>query len=497
MELIKMFTRLRLSLLLLVITCYSHAEPYADAYNHVVYSFALIKQGVNPSSVRTQFTQNIALEKVPKEFLPLYKKFLGMIDELQINYDNIHKHENALAEQSKQLQSQKLMSVVKNGALVADILGGGGTITTGITFLSKFVAKGGGSTNLVSAESLSNYQANNSKLLTDFEFDIRLAKGMAKSSSAMTLSDAELFVTLEKEYQESNYSKFLELDARIKNFYPIKYNLARLEMLNKNYKGSYERFLEALGSLSQVTNNSDIKKDLLQNLIITGIQTKVPNNIILQHTAELEAIAPNDSYVHFVNGVVSLENKDLDKGKALLSKAAELSDESAFIPLMVFGIQCKLEAYSDCYKSLVKIKELAPEMIEPIRAGEAADSLKVGSPDLYSKVFGISLEWSMEWHLLNYDRLIITNKSPFTWVNVVIGNTMKEVHADQAFRPFQDYWFSYGNIESGQSVAVNVGKTTKTALEYIDVQLKTDQGNNFFRLERAANGEFIARPMSE
>lgn len=118
-----MFLRL-FTLSILILSLNTHADTKSDAYNHLVYNFALLKQGINPGTVKNSFTENIALEKVPEDFLPIYKDFLGLSDELQLNFESIKKHESALAEQAKTAKTEQLMSLAKTGAMAVDILGG-------------------------------------------------------------------------------------------------------------------------------------------------------------------------------------------------------------------------------------------------------------------------------------------------------------------------------------------------------------------------------------
>jgi hypothetical protein len=459
-----------------------------------VYNFSLIKQGINPNAVKLSFTENIALEKVPEEFLPLYKKFLTLTDELQLNFELIQKDESALVEQAKTAQKQQLVSLAKTGAMALDLIGAGGAASSSLTFLSTFISKGSNGS-FVSPESIKEYRRQNKGILTDFEFSLRLARKYSPNTDTLTLKDAEQFVAIEKEYKLDNYSKLLELDARVKGFYPIKYNLGKLELFQKKFEKSYNSFLASIQQLSEVTYNSEIKIDILEQLIITSIKLNKGKDTITNYSDKLAVISPNNPYVHLISGMKYLEQKNRDKALEIFSVANNESKGKPFISHMIFTIQCKLEAWDDCYKSLLNIKETTPNSLNELRENEAVIALKEKSPNLYTDLFGLSFTWAMDWHLINYDRIILTNTSAFKWTTIVAGSTYKESHDAKVFRPFKDYWYSYGDLEAGKTIAINLTKSTKNALEYVDIHLKTDQGNINFRLQNLGNGKMRYSPL--
>ena len=479
---------------LLIISLNVSADTKSDAYNHLVYNFALIKQGINPSIVKSSFTKNIALEKVPNEFLPIYKEFLGLTDQLQFNFETIQKHESALAEQTKREQQEQIMSLAKKGAMAADLLGAGGAASSGLSFLSQFIYEDNTASTIITPESLREYRLNNQKTLSDFEFSLRLARKYSSNSDTLTLKDAELFVAIEKSYKTDSYSKLLELDARVKSFYPVKYNLAKLELAQKNIESSYNNFLASFEQLSEVTYNSEIKIDILEHLILTSIQLK-KEEIATDHANMLATISPNNSFVHLIAGLKYLDQNKQADALHSLSEANKLSTGKPFIPLMTFAIQCQLKAFSDCHKSLLNIKTSVPSSLNSLRDKEVIIALQNSAPDLYTDIFGLSFSWAIDWHMINYDRLILTNTSAFKWTNIIAGSSYKESHSAQTFRPFENYWYSYGDLDDGKAIAINLTKSTKAALEYVDVQLKTDQGNISFRLQNLGGGKMKYLPL--
>ena len=325
---------------------------------------------------------------------------------------------------------------------------------------------------------------------------MRLARKYASKANALTLKDAEQFVSIEKKYKEDNYSKLLELDARVNGFYPIKYTLAKSEFFQKNYEKSFSNYSDSLKQLSEVTYNADIKIDILEQLIILGIVIKKGEDEISKLANDLKVLSPNNTFVHFIAGIKYLTQKNNIEGLKSISEAVKNSNDNTFIPFMAFAIQCQLKSYDSCYESLVKIKQKFPEGLDNLRGHKAIKLLQDNSPSYYSEIFGLSFSWSMDWHMLNYDRVILTNTSGFKWSNVVAGNTYKETKNTQAFRPFDDYWFSYGDLTPGKTMAINIGKSTKNILEYIDIQLKSDEGNLNFKLQHLGNGQMKYIPLS-
>lgn len=465
------------------------ADFKSDSYNHLAYNYALIKQGISPSTVKQSFTENIALENVPEEFLPIYKEFIELTDQLQFNFSEIQKHESALIQNSKQQQQQELLSLAQKGAMALDIMGAGGTATTGVTFLSKFISGKSQSNALVSRESLQKYQFASKKLLTEFEFKLRLARKLSPNTETLTLKDAEQFVQIEREQPSDSYSSLLELDSRVRGFYPISYSLGLTELENKNFEKAYNNFQKSINQLSEVTYNSEIKASILESLIITSVQLKKSEQVITAFSDELARISPNNGFVHLVSAVKYASQRNKEKTQESFALASKYGKENAFVLITAFTVQCQIGAFDDCYQSLKSLKDLNPIRFDELRKNKAAQMLKENRANLYNSLFGLSFSWAMDWHMMNYDRLILTNTSGFTWTNIVAGNTYKESHSQQAFRPFEEYWYSYGNLEAGKAIAINLTKSTKNALEYVDVQLKTDQGTMSFRLQNLGNGQ--------
>jgi hypothetical protein len=466
------------------------SKALKESFNHLTYHLALLKEGFNPTDVKESMTKTLILERVPEVYVPLYKRFYNLSEELDINFNQLHKKDNQKKKQTDlDIAAGKTIEIgTKIVAAVADPTG-----MAGISLLSSLLGQSDESRNISERESLEKYKINNKKLISDYEFDLRLSrKNIPKDvedSKKLSLSDVSEFINIQKINDANTYSKLVKLNAGIEGFYPLTLAIATLELSNKDIKSGIDNLKITLEELPTILNNKKVKADVYQMLAFYTFVSKGNIKEIKFYNGLLGDLDPLNPVYLMIEGAIHFDENKVDEGLSLLRQSVKYSEKKHRVAGLNVGILCGFLVNEDCELAIDKSMKLDGVDIKNWITPKVKETLKATMPKTYNKVFELQFLVSMDWHLVQKDRILIKNISNEKWTGIIAGSFYNE-YGKPSYRADTNQWYKYNDVGSGQQLQIRTAASTKIALENISLHIWTDQGNVIIELNNRGDGVF-------
>lgn len=496
---------------LLAPTALAEISPDIGALNHLTMCFVLLREGAQPASVKSTLME-VDLAALPPEYLDMYRRFTVLADDVQTNYDRIKAQQGVLdqkIEKHEREKSKRQLSALAGAATNAYVTGG-----LGIGSLLSLLGSGESSVPPdLDQSKLIELKALNRSKMSDFEFDLRLAQGKASagagSGAAVTTNSFAEYVKLRGTGVAENYQSLSRLYASNPGIYLLALDLALHE---GGARGDLSRAKQiAIDSLSQIPGinvESKARTELLRVALMAALLTG--DEEIARHYAPiLLERSPNDPVANLAAAGAALDEgtdaSEIDRHLDVVERAVgeKRSDRSILIAGML-GIRCHQERDEECMRLAEAGIDAGLGNVVSLRSSPAYERIRMNFPQRFGDLVSFNLQYGIDWEMLDYDRLLITNDSKYAWSNARIGLTYQErVQESQAtrqeeekrkkkkkkgkkskkkvkakfYRPLDEYWQFQGTVEPGQTVNLAIGQTTMEKLNRIKVEIRSDQGS--------------------
>lgn len=463
-----------------------------ESLNHLTYHFALLKEGFNPQDVKKTMSDRLVLKRVPQSFIPLYKTFFKLTDELGENFRRINNERDRISRQNTPKLSEQVNSTISLGSKImaasADPTG-----MSGLSLLASLLGQADDNQNITESETLAAYQAQNNQLLTDYEFELRMSQqfvpDIVTDAHILTVTDAREFIGLQRQNDKQAYSELLKLRTRSQLLTQLVIAIAHYELAQKDYDSAVNNLEFALSTLPGILNNQETEADIFEKIILASIANKNNGESIEKYGGLLLQLEPVNPIGLFVLGIQMLGENDPKSGKALLTKSNHYNENIPFIAAINTRVICGIAVDDDCVVAIEKAEALGITDYSEVFSKEVKAKLKQNEAETFHRIFGLRYKLVMDWHIINPDQLLITNITNYKWTGVVAGNTYNEF-GGKTFRPFENYWYSFGDLLPGQTLTLKVANSTKKALQQLTIELWTEQGNVRINLLNKGKGVF-------
>lgn len=490
----KIFLVFMLSTMLSTSTLSKSDEPevLTEAFNHLTYHLALLHEGFNPNDVKSSMSDTLVLERVPSEFIPLYKQFYELTDELSVNFQRINQEKKSIERANTQTLSDTVNSTVALGTkLIAASTDPTGI--SGLSLLSSLLGQSEQNRNITESESLLSYQNDSNKLLAAYEFELRVSRKFVPANipenQKLSINDAREFIGIQRNNDNRTHAELIKLKTRNHALHPLLIAIAYNELALKDYKSAISHFESALGVMPSILNNHEVEAEIYETLVVGLIASKGDGDKIEQYSKKLSKLDPLNPVSLFVEGISAFGEKDENAGLQLLRKSIAYNNDKPFMAGLNVLILCNKAQDKDCKLAIDKGIELGIKDYSELVPTSVKKKLLQALPETYYQIFGLKFSIGFDWHLINPDQIIITNTSSEEWTNIVAGSTFNE-YGGQTFRPSQDYWYSYKNVKPGGSLSMLTATSTRKKLEKVTIQLWTEQGNAIISLKNQGKGVF-------
>jgi len=453
-------------------------DEILGAYNHLALCFALVRNGMQVTSIRRDILGNVKLSSLSPELQQLYRSLLQICGRALVQQEKITQAEGLLNEQKKQAEEQQDSKIMLSLA---------SSYVTGnpMFFLSSIFSDGPNESEQMQGD-VDTIQAMKTAIaqeVSDFEFQLSIERSKliqsknTLSKQLITTAEVEEYLDLDSNENEPDvYISSLELLFQRKPaLYFVAYELGRHAFSEGRLPSARQYFEAAVENAPSILNRNPIRVDaccFIGDILVQGTEYQKASD---QYSKALEEDAGSAHGLRGKTYALHILRRYVE-ARPIYERYLRIKPDDVTTR---YNYACLL-ALTEAEHGLV-----LEELKRAFNSGFTGILHAKSDPDLaslhesqrFDELTKIKIGHDVTWNFWNRDIFLLSNRSEFDWTNVTVNISFLENTSPDWKTVIQQPGVQRNRLRKDETLSINAFDSTIHFLKSVELNISTDQGS--------------------